>query len=705
MGFGTLLDFPFEKIPGKLPYFVVKNLDTKKMKVTFPSGSELKITPKKIWEVLGIPMGKNKLESDSPREYDDEFLKAFKEQFHGKKYITISDLSKQIQRTTNTDFMFQMNYLMLFSNCMIHYDNSSRLIYYLIYLHYTKIYGMVMMQFFKDDDNEDENEKDAEKRKLRELEHLLKEYTEMDELFSGDERLTLYLKKFKEEFTKGFRKDEERAGTSGVGNGDGNEDGADNNEVDVEEENEQTEMGIDAEISVKEAAEEKEADKASEMRQAAKKEAAEKESAEKEDAAKEKEEAEKIAAAKKKEQAEKLAAAKKEKAEKLAAAKKEQAEKLAAAKKKEEAEKLAAANKEQAEKLAATKKKEEAEKLAATKKKQAEKLAATKKKEEAEKKAAAEKEKAEKEVALKNDKKQLKKKASDEKKKEKAEKKVGAEEKEETEKKKSLKEAAEKKDAGTAQTGTEESKATTFSNTFESPKVQEKIFGKGQESADKSSKDEPKNKGKRLTKPSIYLKSPFMNKMVKTQENLDKDEILCARSIFCMQGDIRIKSGGKDKRRHYFPTNAHLLNKEKDEAKDYWKHLDNEKDCDYNKYKEVFGFSEFFTCVDKLIKEKPAKVLKFKWRTEKNKIDSDLYTIMHMELYQGESATKWKTDIVEENNRDYLKQMTDMRMRYTTKILMHEMNTKRGLMSEYANKFGEDNTEEEKVKKMVEEEH
>ena len=132
MGFGTLLDFPFEKIPGKLPYFVLKNLNTKTMKVTFPNDSTLKITPKKIWEVLGIPMGKRKLESDSPREYDDEFLKAFKEQFDDKKYITISDLSKQIQRTTNADFMFQMNYLMLFSNCMIHCDNSSRLIYYVI---------------------------------------------------------------------------------------------------------------------------------------------------------------------------------------------------------------------------------------------------------------------------------------------------------------------------------------------------------------------------------------------------------------------------------------------------------------------------------------------------------------------------------------------------------------------------------------------
>ncbi|GKE15135.1 hypothetical protein Tco_1422712, partial [Tanacetum coccineum] len=75
-----------------------------------------------------------------------------------------------------------------------------------------------------------------------ELEHLLKEYMEMDELFSGDEKLTLHVKKFKEEFTKGFCKDKERAGTSGVGNGDGNEDGADNNEVDVAEENEATEI-------------------------------------------------------------------------------------------------------------------------------------------------------------------------------------------------------------------------------------------------------------------------------------------------------------------------------------------------------------------------------------------------------------------------------------------------------------------------------
>ncbi|GJY05270.1 reverse transcriptase domain-containing protein [Tanacetum coccineum] len=109
MGFGSMLDFQFDKIP----YFVLKNLNTKTMEVSFPSGSKLKITPRKIWEVLGIPMGKNKLESDSPRDDQDQFINDFKAQFGDKKFITTTDLSKQIQRTTNTDFMFQMNYLML----------------------------------------------------------------------------------------------------------------------------------------------------------------------------------------------------------------------------------------------------------------------------------------------------------------------------------------------------------------------------------------------------------------------------------------------------------------------------------------------------------------------------------------------------------------------------------------------------------------
>ncbi|GJW17517.1 peptidase C48, SUMO/sentrin/Ubl1 [Tanacetum coccineum] len=252
----------------------------------------------------------------------------------------------------------------------------------------------------------------------------------------------------------------------------------------------------------------------------------------------------------------------------------------------------------------------------------------------------------------------------------------------------------------TAEKGVDVSEATTVPKSFESPKVQQKMFGKGQESTEKP-------KGKRITKPSVYLKSPFMNKMVKTQDKLDEDEILCARSVFCMQGDIRNKM--KDVELAFFPTVVAagqyyviVFNLLKANAVI----LDNEKHDDYNKYKEVFDLVKVLflkylqkhqhPCVEKLSKDKPAKVLKMKWKTEKNKIDSGLYMMMHMELYQGESATNWKTDIVQENNRDYDMQMTSMRMRYTTKILIHEMNTKRGLMSGYAKKFSEDNKDEEK---------
>ncbi|GJX36506.1 hypothetical protein Tco_0248063 [Tanacetum coccineum] len=152
---------------------------------------------------------------------------------------------------------------------------------------------------------------------------LMKMYMEMDDTIHIDENLT-YMLKSTRRVTKGYHKDEERARTSGVlVMNNGNEECADNMRLDITEENEATEMGIDAEISVKEAVEEKEADKASEIRQATEKEADEKEATEKEAAAKEKEGAEKIDAAKKKEQARKLEAAKKkEKVEKLAAAKK-----------------------------------------------------------------------------------------------------------------------------------------------------------------------------------------------------------------------------------------------------------------------------------------------------------------------------------------------------------------------------------------------
>ncbi|GJS17855.1 hypothetical protein Tco_0412327 [Tanacetum coccineum] len=105
-----------------------------------------------------------------------------------------------------------------------------------------------LVELIEDNDKQDENEKDVEKRKLREtieekfervlkekreLEDLLKEYMDMDELFVGDEKLQLFVKRFQEKFTTRLRKDEDRKGTSVVGHKDGVNVEADNTDVNV----------------------------------------------------------------------------------------------------------------------------------------------------------------------------------------------------------------------------------------------------------------------------------------------------------------------------------------------------------------------------------------------------------------------------------------------------------------------------------------
>lgn len=101
-------------------------------------------------------------------------------------------------------------------------------------------------------------------------------------------------------------------------------------------------------------------------------------------------------------------------------------------------------------------------------------------------------------------------------------------------------------------------------------------------------------------------------------------------------------------------------------------------------------------------KEAQPKIPKMKWKTKKNKIDCGLYMMMHMEMFEGEIGLKWKTNIVDENNRHYADMIKTMRMRYAAKILLHDVNKEREKMSEFAIKFGEQYNDKEKQKKMVE---
>ncbi|GKE42465.1 hypothetical protein Tco_1469749 [Tanacetum coccineum] len=123
MGFGNLVDFPIVEIPTKLAFYVVDILNTRKMMLECPLG-DIVITPKTAKEVLGLQMGRRKLEREGQREYNDPFLEEWKYQSKNINKLTIKALSDLIIDTKNTDYMFRMN-ILLIANTLGSCENSS----------------------------------------------------------------------------------------------------------------------------------------------------------------------------------------------------------------------------------------------------------------------------------------------------------------------------------------------------------------------------------------------------------------------------------------------------------------------------------------------------------------------------------------------------------------------------------------------------
>nr|GEY46704.1 peptidase C48, SUMO/sentrin/Ubl1 [Tanacetum cinerariifolium] len=126
MGFRNLIDFPIVEIPTKLAFYVVNILNTRKMTLECPMG-DIVITPKIVKEVLGLPMGRRKLEREGKREYNDTFLEEWKDQFKNINKLTIKALSNLVIDTKNTDYMCRMNILTLIANTLGSCEKNSSL--------------------------------------------------------------------------------------------------------------------------------------------------------------------------------------------------------------------------------------------------------------------------------------------------------------------------------------------------------------------------------------------------------------------------------------------------------------------------------------------------------------------------------------------------------------------------------------------------
>ncbi|GKE93430.1 hypothetical protein Tco_1574525, partial [Tanacetum coccineum] len=74
----------------------------------------------KVHEILGLPIGGISLYDLPERREDDEFVQLWLSQFapKKKKQIFATDIAEKLVRSTRVDFMFKVNFLMLFANVM-----------------------------------------------------------------------------------------------------------------------------------------------------------------------------------------------------------------------------------------------------------------------------------------------------------------------------------------------------------------------------------------------------------------------------------------------------------------------------------------------------------------------------------------------------------------------------------------------------------
>jgi len=76
-------------------------------------------------------------------------------------------------------------------------------------------------------------------------------------------------------------------------------------------------------------------------------------------------------------------------------------------------------------------------------------------------------------------------------------------------------------------------------------------------------------------------------------------------------------------------------------------------------------------------KVKKAKIvrLKMEWRTKSNNVDCGVFAMRHMKTYKGTGLAGWQSGFCKEEQNDHQqKQLNDLRHKYTTKLILHDIN-------------------------------
>ncbi|PWA63421.1 hypothetical protein CTI12_AA349270 [Artemisia annua] len=276
-------------------------------------------------------------------------------------------------------------------------------------------------------------------------------------------------------------------------------------------------------------------------------------------------------------------------------------------------------------------------------------------------------------------------------------------------------------------------------------------------------KEEEEPVEKRTKKPSRYLVSPYNNKKTVINTPEEPDEMMVTNALLSMQGNtyefvfqtewawgaatirdnmqtlapqLKVDSSVIDsfacvlcyeetitnsgsKIKQYLHTGiltTQIVNvKKEDEEKQYeefcanlksvFKGNPDDESMDHVELKKLFSryleSHKHKKASD--IATKKTTLMKLKWATKQNVIDCGVFVMMHMEHYGGEALKNWKFDFPKEGNNQEL-EIIRMRIKYATKMLMHELNIHRGMINEEAFEFAKKHTDKAMMQKMIREE-
>ncbi|CAH1412521.1 unnamed protein product [Lactuca virosa] len=102
-------------IPLKLGFYILQKFDSERMLIDF-EGKELKVTSQSVHDMLGIPISGTILTQLDQWPKDDTSYDEWKQQFQEGSIIRLNAIKKVIVNTTEADFNFKLNFLVLFVN-------------------------------------------------------------------------------------------------------------------------------------------------------------------------------------------------------------------------------------------------------------------------------------------------------------------------------------------------------------------------------------------------------------------------------------------------------------------------------------------------------------------------------------------------------------------------------------------------------------